>query len=67
MNSQIKAVAKLVGAIPLVCLTIACGFGFLASSEPGFGAFPNIFHALYGAVGLAAVIGTISLALPATN
>jgi hypothetical protein len=65
MSSQGRVAARLLGAILLVCLAFFCGYGFLASFEPGFGGFPNVFHALYGALGVAAVIGAVWLIFPA--
>lgn len=59
MSNQIRVAVELLGAILLVGLALFCGFGFLASFEPGFGKFPNVFHALYGTVGVAAVVGAV--------
>lgn len=64
MSSQIRVAVRVVGAILLVGLTLFCGFGFLASFEPGFGTFPNVFHALYGAAGVLAVAGAVWLVIP---
>lgn len=61
MSAQIRIAAKLVGAILLVGLTLFCGYGFLASFEPGFGKFPNVFHAFYGVIGVAALVGAVWL------
>jgi hypothetical protein len=63
MSNQVRVAAKLLGAILLVSLALFCGYGFLASFEPGFGKFPNVFHAVYGAVGAAALMGAVWLGL----
>ena|SRR5260370_32108641 len=65
MGNQIRVAARLLGAILLVGLFLFCGYGFLASFEPGFGRFPNLFHAFYGAAGAAAVISAVWLIVPA--
>lgn len=64
MSSQILVVGRVLGAILLVALALFCGYGFLASYELGF---PNVFHAVYGTVGVTAVMGAIWLAVPACN
>jgi hypothetical protein len=53
MSSQIRLAASVLGAILLIGLTALCGFGFLASYELGF---PNVWHFIYGAAGLAAAM-----------
>jgi hypothetical protein len=45
----------------LVGLTVFCGYGFLASYELGF---LNVWHFVYAAVGVAAVIAAVWLAIP---
>jgi hypothetical protein len=62
MSSQNRMAAKLLGAILLVGLALFCGYGFLASYELGF---PNVWHAIYGGTGVAAVIGAVWLIFPA--
>jgi hypothetical protein len=61
MSSQIRVAAKLLGAILLVSVALFCGYGFLASYELGF---PNVWHAIYAAAGVAAVIGAVWLIFP---
>jgi hypothetical protein len=46
----------------LVGLSVFCEYGFLASYEFGF---PNVWHFLYSAAGVAAVIAVVWLVLPA--
>jgi hypothetical protein len=62
MSSQIRVAAKLLGAILLVSLALFCQYGFLASYELGF---PNVWHAIYGVTGVAAVITAVWLGFPA--
>jgi hypothetical protein len=62
MKTQIGVAARLMAAILLFGLAIFCGYGFLASYELGF---PNVFHFLYGAIGLAEVASVAWLVLPA--
>jgi hypothetical protein len=62
MIGQIRVAAKLLGAILLVGLALFCGFGFLASNELGF---PNGWHALDGAAGVAALLGASWLGVSA--
>ena|SRR5437588_11545985 len=56
--------ARIFLAILLVGLVLFCGFGFLAAYELGF---PNIFHAIYGAAGAAALLGAIWLVVPSSG
>jgi hypothetical protein len=65
MRTQIRVAARLLGAIALVGLALFSGYGFLASFEPGFGDFPNVFHTLFGAASVAAIIGAVWLTLSA--
>jgi hypothetical protein len=67
MHSQILVTVRVLGAIFLSGLALLCGFGFLASFEPGFGKFPNVFHALYGGTGVAAVVGAALLVYSAVK
>jgi hypothetical protein len=62
MSSQIPVAGKVVAAIVLVAVAFFCGFGFVASYELGF---PNVFHTLYGTVGVAALLGAFWLGVSA--
>jgi hypothetical protein len=62
MSSQIRVAVKLLGAILLVGLALVCGFGFLASYELGS---LNVWHAIYGGIGVAGVMGAVWLVFPA--
>jgi hypothetical protein len=62
MTSQVPVALRVLGAIPLAGLALFCGYGFLAAGELGF---PNVWHFLYGAAGLAALAGAVWLVLPA--
>jgi acyl-CoA synthetase (AMP-forming)/AMP-acid ligase II len=53
MSGRARVAARLLAAVVLVGVALLCGFGFLASFELGF---PNVFHALYGAAGVAALV-----------
>jgi hypothetical protein len=53
MSRTTLAAGRVVGATLLVGLALFCGYGFLASYELGF---PNVFHALYGATGVGALL-----------
>jgi hypothetical protein len=61
MSNQIRIAMKALGAILLLGLAAFCGYGFLASFEPGFGSFPNVFHVLYAGTGIVAIIGAVFL------
>jgi hypothetical protein len=52
---------KALGALLLLGLAGFCGYGFLASFEPGFGTFPNVFHVLYAGTGVGALTGAVFL------
>jgi hypothetical protein len=56
MRTLILVSARLVAAFVGIALGIFCGYGFLASYEYGF---PNVFHFLYGAMGLAVATATV--------
>jgi hypothetical protein len=62
VSSQIRVAVRILGAILLIGLSLFCGFGFLASYEFGF---PNVWHFLYCAVGVAAVVTAMWLVFPA--
>jgi hypothetical protein len=62
MSGEIRVAIKVLGAVLLIDLALFCGYGFLASYELGF---PNVFHAIYGVAGLAAMMGAICLLFPA--
>jgi hypothetical protein len=62
VSSHIRVAMRILGAVPLIGLSIFCGFGFLASYEFRF---PNVWHFLYCAVGVAAVMTGVWLMFPA--
>jgi hypothetical protein len=62
MSSQLGVAVRVAGAILLLGLALFCGYGFLASYEFGF---PNVWHFIYGVVGLAAIGAAVWLVFPA--
>jgi hypothetical protein len=62
MSGQVGVAVRFLGAILLLCLTILCGYGFLAAYELGF---PNVWHFLYCAVGVATAMAAVWLVRPA--
>jgi hypothetical protein len=54
----------LLAGVVQVGVGLCCGVGFLASFELGF---RNVFHARYGAAGVAALAGAVWLVVPAVT
>jgi hypothetical protein len=61
MNGSLRISLKALAGTLLFAVALFCVNGFLASYESGF---PNVFHALYGAVGTASLLGIVWLMFP---
>jgi hypothetical protein len=57
----LRILARILGALVLLAFALFCGFGFLASFEPGNG---WQWKAGYGALGCACLFGAVTLLLP---
>jgi hypothetical protein len=57
----LRILARILGALVLLAFAVFCGFGFLASFEPGNG---WQWKAGYGALVCACLIGAVTLLLP---